>query len=153
MRRSPLRKGESVTVVFELYGPARLRAGHAEITVNALTVGEALCSLAVACPPLAGPVIQDGHLTRDYKLSLNGEEAPVIDGYTGDQRFFLGWAQVWQRRYRDDELRRRLLTDSHSPSEYRTNGIVSNMPEFVEAFDVQPGDGMYKAPDERVKIW
>ncbi len=90
---------------------------------------------------------------RAYRLSLNGEEAPVIDGYTGDQRFFLGWAQVWQRRYRDDELRRRLLTDSHSPSEYRTNGIVSNMPEFVEAFDVQPGDGMYKAPDERVKIW
>jgi putative endopeptidase len=90
---------------------------------------------------------------RAYKLSLNGEEAPVIDGYTGDQRFFLGWAQVWQRRYRDDELRRRLLTDSHSPSEYRTNGIVSNMPEFVEAFDVQPGDGMYKAPEERVKIW
>ena len=90
---------------------------------------------------------------RAYKLSLNGEEAPVIDGYTGDQRFFMGWAQVWQRRYRDDELRRRLLTDSHSPSEYRTNGIVSNMPEFVEAFDVQPGDGMYKAPEERVKIW
>jgi molybdopterin converting factor small subunit len=63
-----------VTVVFELYGPARLRAGHAEITVNALTVGEALCSLAAACPPLAGPVIQDGHLTRDYKLSLNGRQ-------------------------------------------------------------------------------
>ncbi len=90
---------------------------------------------------------------RAYKLSLNGQEAPVIDGYTGEQRFFMGWAQVWQRRYRDDELRRRLLTDSHSPSEYRTNGIVSNMPEFVEAFDVQPGDGMYKAPEERVKIW
>lgn len=90
---------------------------------------------------------------RAYKLSLNGQEAPVIDGYTGDQRFFMGWAQVWQRRYRDDELRRRLLTDPHSPSEYRTNGILTNMPEFVAAFDVQPGDGMYKAPDERVKIW
>ena len=90
---------------------------------------------------------------RAYRLSLEGKEAPIIDGYTGDQRFFMGWAQVWQRRYRDDELRRRLVTDSHSPSEYRTNGIVSNMPEFVEAFSVQPGDGMYKTPEERVKIW
>lgn len=90
---------------------------------------------------------------RAYKLSLDGKEAPIIDGYTGEQRFFMGWAQVWRRKYRDDELRRRLLTDSHSPSQYRTNGIVSNMPEFVEAFDMQPGDGMYKAPEERVKIW
>lgn len=90
---------------------------------------------------------------RAYQLSLDGEEAPVIDGFTGDQRFFMGWAQVWRRRYRDDELRRRLVTDPHSPSKYRTNGIVSNMPAFVEAFDVQEGDGMYRAPEERVAIW
>jgi endothelin-converting enzyme len=90
---------------------------------------------------------------RAYQLSLDGEEAPVIDGYTGDQRFFMGWAQVWRRRYRDDELRRRLVTDPHSPSKYRTNGIVSNMPAFVDAFDVQEGDGMYRAPEERVAIW
>ncbi len=62
-----------------------------------------------------------------YKLSLGGGEAPVIDGFTGDQRFFLGWAQVWRRLYRDAEMRNRLLTDSHSPSEYRTNGPLSHI--------------------------
>ena len=65
-----------------------------------------------------------------YQKSLAGKESPVIDGFTGEQRFFLGWAQVWARKYRDDELRRRLITDPHSPSEYRANGIVANMPEF-----------------------
>lgn len=90
---------------------------------------------------------------KAYKLSLDGEEAPVIDGFTGDQRFFLGWAQVWRRKYREDELKRRLVTDPHSPSEYRTNGIVANMPEFYEAFNIQEGDGMYRTPEERVKIW
>ncbi|HKU14402.1 MAG TPA: M13-type metalloendopeptidase [Steroidobacteraceae bacterium] len=90
---------------------------------------------------------------RAYKLSLKGKQAPVIDGYTGDQRFFTGWAQGWARKYRDDELRRRLLTDPHSPSEYRTNIIVANLPEFYRAFDVKPGDKMYRAPAQRVKIW
>ncbi|MCX7544614.1 M13 family metallopeptidase [Marinicella gelatinilytica] len=77
----------------------------------------------------------------------------VIDGYTPDQRFFLGWAQVWMRQYRDEELRKRIETDPHSPSEFRTNGILRNMPEFYQAFDVKPGDGMYLAPEDRVKIW
>jgi putative endopeptidase len=90
---------------------------------------------------------------RAYKISLQGKPAPVIDGYTGDQRFFIGWAQGWARKYRDDELRRRLLTDPHSPSEYRTNIIVSDLPEFYAAFDVKPGDKMYRAPADRVKIW
>ncbi len=90
---------------------------------------------------------------RAYRLSLQGKEAPVIDGFTGDQRFFIGWAQGWARKYRDDELRRRLLTDPHSPSEYRTNIIVSNLPEFYRAFDVKPADKMYRAPADRVKIW
>jgi putative endopeptidase len=90
---------------------------------------------------------------RAYKLSLHGKQAPVIDGYTGDQRFFIGWAQGWARKYRDDDLRRRLTNDPHSPSEYRTNIIVSNLPEFYRAFDVQPGDKMYRAPADRVKIW
>jgi predicted metalloendopeptidase len=90
---------------------------------------------------------------RAYKISLRGKPAPVIDGYTGDQRFFIGWAQGWARKYRDDELRRRLLTDPHSPSEYRTNIIVSDLPEFSAAFDVKPGDKMYRAPADRVKIW
>jgi predicted metalloendopeptidase len=90
---------------------------------------------------------------RAYQLSLKGRPAPVIDGYTGDQRFFIGWAQGWARKYRQDELRKRLLTDPHSPSEYRTNAIVANMPEFYRAFDVKPGDRMYRAPADRVKIW
>ena len=90
---------------------------------------------------------------RAYQRSLGGEEAPVIDGFTGDQRFFLGWAQVWARKYREQELLRRLKIDPHSPSEYRANGTVSNIPEFYAAFDVQEGDGMYIAEADRVKIW
>lgn len=90
---------------------------------------------------------------RAYQLSLNGKQAPVIDGLTGDQRFFIGWAQVWARKYREDELRKRLLTDPHSPSEYRANNILGNIPQFYTAFDVKPGDRMYRAPQERVRIW
>ncbi|MFK8028913.1 MAG: M13 family metallopeptidase [Gammaproteobacteria bacterium] len=90
---------------------------------------------------------------RAYQLSLGGKKAPVIGGYTGDQRFFLGWAQVWRREYREDELRNRLLTDPHSPSEYRVNGIVANMPEFHRAFNVKRGDELYRSPEEIVKIW
>ena len=90
---------------------------------------------------------------RAWQLSLRGHPAKVIEGYTGEQRFFIGWAQGWARKYRDDELRRRLLTDPHSPSEYRTNAVLSNLPEFHAAFDVKPGDKMYKAPADRVRIW
>ena len=90
---------------------------------------------------------------RAYKLSLKGKPAPVIDGFTGDQRFFIGWAQGWARKYREDELRKRLLTDPHSPSEYRTNAVVVNLPEFHRAFDVKPGDKMYRASSEQVRIW
>jgi putative endopeptidase len=90
---------------------------------------------------------------RAYQVSLQGKPAPVIDGYTGDQRFFIGWAQGWARKYREDELRKRLLTDPHSPSEFRTNAVVVNLPEFYRAFDVKAGDKMYRAPAERVRIW
>jgi len=90
---------------------------------------------------------------RAWQLSLKGKPAPVIDGFTGEQRFFIGWAQGWARKYREDELRRRLLTDPHSPSEYRTNVVVANLPEFYSAFGVKPGDRMYRAPAERVRIW
>jgi predicted metalloendopeptidase len=90
---------------------------------------------------------------RAYRLALAGRTAPVIDGLTGDQRFFIGWAQVWARKYRDDELRKRLLTDPHSPSEYRANTVLGNLDVFYEAFGVQPGDRMYRDPVTRVKIW
>jgi len=90
---------------------------------------------------------------KAYQISLNGQPAPVIDGFTGDQRFYLGWGQIWARKYREDELRKRLLTDPHSPSEYRCNGIVRNMVDFQNAFDVKAGDKLYLPPDQMVKIW
>src|SRR5262249_1254040 len=90
---------------------------------------------------------------RAYKFSLQGKSAPTIDGFTGDQRFFLGYAQIWARRYPDDELRRRILTDPHSPSEFRVNGVVVNQPAFYAAFNVKEKDKMYRDPKERVKIW
>jgi putative endopeptidase len=77
----------------------------------------------------------------------------VIDGFTGVQRVFLGYSQVWSRKFRDEALRQRIATDPHSPAEYRANGPVRNVPEWYEAFDVQPGDALYLAPEERVKIW
>jgi putative endopeptidase len=87
-----------------------------------------------------------------YIASLNGAAPPVIDGMTADQRFYLGWAQVWRRNYREPNLRQRLLTDPHSPSKYRT-AIVRNMDPWYSAFGVQPGQQLYLAPADRVRIW
>ena len=88
-----------------------------------------------------------------YKMSLEGKEPPVIDGFTGIQRVFLGYGQVWRNKYRDEALRQQIMTDPHSPSKYRANGAVRNVPEFYEAFDVAEGDALYLPPEERVKIW
>jgi len=88
-----------------------------------------------------------------YRMSLNGQEAPVIDGWTGDQRFFLGWAQVWRAKTREAEIKRRLTIDPHSPPKFRANGAAVNVPAFYTAFDVKEGDGMYLPPENRVKIW
>lgn len=82
-----------------------------------------------------------------------GGEAEVLDGFTGDQRFFLAWAQVWRRLYREDNLRQRLVTDPHSPSQYRTNGVVRNLTPWYEAFGVEQDDQLYLPPEERVGIW
>jgi len=90
---------------------------------------------------------------KAYHLALGDTEAPIIDGFTGDQRVFLGWAQVWRNKYRDDALRNLINTDPHAPSMYRVNGIVRNVPEFYEAFSVGEGDALYLAPEDRVKIW
>ena len=87
-----------------------------------------------------------------YHKSLGGKTAPVIDGFTGDQRFYLGWAQVWRRNYREANLRQRLLTDPHSQSIQRT-WIVRDMDPWYPAYGVKPGDKLYLAPDQRVKIW
>jgi len=90
---------------------------------------------------------------RAYRNSLGGREAPVIDGFTGDQRFFMGWAQVWRTKVRDDALRQLLLTDPHSPGMYRAFVPLTNIEAFYKAFAVKPGDRMYRPPEERVKIW
>ena len=87
-----------------------------------------------------------------YRTSLNGKEPPVIDGYTGDQRFFLGWAQVWRRSYREANLRQRLITDPHSPSAQRT-WVVRNLDKWYEAFQPKPTGKLFLKPGERVRIW
>lgn len=87
-----------------------------------------------------------------YRTSLNGKEAPVIDGMTGDQRFFLGWAQVWRRNYRDQNLSARITTDSHSPSIQRT-WVSRNLDPWYKAFQVQPDQKLYLDPKDRVRIW
>ena len=88
-----------------------------------------------------------------YTLSRNGAAAPVLDDMTGDQRFFLGWAQAWRQNIRDAALRNQILSDPHSPALYRCNGTVRNMDTWYAAFNVQPGDALYLAPADRVTIW
>ena len=88
-----------------------------------------------------------------YKLSLNGEDAPVIDGYTGDQRFFMAWAQVWKRIVREEHLKNQIAGDPHSPARYRVNGVVRNMDAWYEAFAIDEDDALYLPPEERVQIW
>jgi putative endopeptidase len=87
-----------------------------------------------------------------YKAATAGQEAPVLDGFTGDQRFYLGWAQVWRRNYREANLRQRLLTDPHSPSEQRT-WVVRNLDPWYSAYNVQPGQKLYLTPQQRVRMW
>jgi putative endopeptidase len=87
-----------------------------------------------------------------YKASLGGKEAPVIDGFTGDQRFFLGWAQVWRRNYREANLRNRLITDPHSPSIQRA-WVMRNLDKWYEAFQPKSGEKLYLKPEDRVRIW
>ena len=90
---------------------------------------------------------------KAYQLSLGGKPAPVIDGLTGDQRFFMGWAQGWRAKEREEYLIERLKTGPHAPNKVRGNGAVVNQDAFFDAFDIQEGDKMYVAPEKRVKIW
>lgn len=131
--------------------------------------GDALVSQYNAfCPLDDGKTCVNGRLTlgenigdvgglnlayRAYKLSLNGKEDKVLDGLTGDQRFFLAWAQVWRAQQREESNRNRLRTDSHSPEEYRTNGVVRQMDAWYKAFNVTPDDALYLPPEQRVVIW
>ena len=88
-----------------------------------------------------------------YHRSLHGKPAPRLAGLTGDQRFFLSWAQVWREKQRDENLRSQVTSDPHSPAQFRINGVVRNIDPWYAAFDVRPGQRLYLAPDERVRIW
>ena len=114
-----------------------------EVKVNgALTIGENIGDL--------------GGLTiayKAYEISLNGKQPPEIDGYTGAQRFFMGWAQSWRGKYRPEEVKRRIATDPHSPDEFRCNQIVANLTEFYDAFAVKQSDKHFMPEGQRVRIW
>ncbi|HYH81786.1 MAG TPA: M13-type metalloendopeptidase [Longimicrobium sp.] len=130
-------RADALTAQYSAYSPMQ------GLNVNGrLTLGENigdLSGLAVAY--------------RAYRSSLGGREAPVIAGFTGDQRFFMGWAQVWRTLFRDEALRERLLTDPHSPGMFRANGPLVNNEAFFRAFGVKEGDRMYRPADQRVVIW
>jgi putative endopeptidase len=121
------------------FEPPQLRGQHVN---GALTIGENigdLGGLAIAY--------------KAYKIALGDSKAAVLDGFTGEQRFFIGWAQVWRAKYRDAEAMRRLAVDPHSPAEFRCNGVVRNLSEFHEAFNVKEGDKLWLPPRQRVRIW
>jgi putative endopeptidase len=109
---------------------------------GALTIGENIGDLGGLAIAL-----------KAYRRSLQGRESAVIDGLTGDQRFFIGWGQAWRSKARDAEVARRLATDPHSPAEFRCNGVLRNMPEFYEAFGVKDGDRLWLPAERRVRIW
>ena len=90
---------------------------------------------------------------KAYKISREGKKKEEYAGWNGAQLFFVGWSRVWPRKYRDAEMVKRLLTDPHSPSQYRANGPVMNIDAFYDAFDVKKGDKLYKPESERIKIW
>lgn len=115
-------------------GPECLRAGQ--------SMGETL-----------GDVVGLQMAYRAYRMSLNGQEAPVIDGLTGDQRFFLGFAQIWRGMEREESLRNRVMTANHPPGEFRLNNAVRHLDAWYEAFGVTEDDALYLPPEERVRIW
>ncbi|MDM7832628.1 M13 family metallopeptidase [Cellulomonas edaphi] len=136
------KRTKALIAQYDAFSPAQLGGSH---HVNgALTIGENIGDLGGLSIAL-----------KAYRIALGRplDEAPVIDGLTGVQRVMLGWSQVWQSKGRDEEVIRRLATDPHAPNEFRCNGVVRNLDEFYAAYDVQPGDALYLAPEERVRIW
>jgi putative endopeptidase len=124
---------------YDAFEPADAPGQHVN---GALTIGENIGDL--------------GGLTiayKAYRIALGQAEPPTLDGLTGDQRFFVGWAQVWRGKNRPAELTRRLAVDPHSPFEFRCNGVVRNIPEFYRAFGVKEGDKLWLSPERRVQIW
>jgi putative endopeptidase len=117
--------------------------GHSRrLNKAALTMGENIADL--------GGVL----LALDaYRASLNGKPAPVLDGYTGEQRVFLGWAQVWRAKARPDALKQQVASDPHSPARFRVDGPVRNIDAWYDAWGVKPGDKLYLKPEDRAHIW
>jgi putative endopeptidase len=128
---------------YDQYVPRGLEGRHDAVHVNgAFTVGENIGDLGGLSIALLA-----------YQLSLGAKAAPVIDGLTGPQRVFAGWAQIWRTKSRDAEALRRLAVDPHSPPEFRCNGVIRNIDAFYEAFDVSESDELYLDPQRRVRIW
>jgi putative endopeptidase len=128
--------------LIEQYNALAPKQAPDEHVNGALTIGENIGDLGGL-----------GIAWKAYLVSLHGEEAPVIDGLTGAQRFFLSWARAWQQKIRDEEVRRRLAIDAHSPDEFRCNQVVRNLNEFYDAFDVAATDKLWLEPAARVRIW
>lgn len=128
---------------YDAFRPAQLPADGPHVN-GALTIGENIGDLGGLSIAL-----------KAYRIALGAplDQAPVIDGLTGLERVFLGWAQVWQAKGRDEEVVRRIATDPHSPNEFRCNGVVRNVDEFYTAFALTPDDELYLDPAERVRIW
>jgi putative endopeptidase len=124
---------------YNTFEPQQLPGAHVN---GALTIGENIGDLG-------GVTIAH----KAYMISLKGNAPPAIDGFTGPQRFFLGWAQVWRGKYRDAALSRMLATNPHSPPEFRCNGVVRNLIEFYDAFGVKEGDKLWRPANDRVRIW
>jgi putative endopeptidase len=131
-------RADSLIAQYDGFEPRRLPGHHVN---GGLTVGENIGDLG-------GVTVAH----QAYLLSCNGADAPVIDGTTGSQRVFIGWAKCWRSKARDAEALRLLAIDPHSPGEFRAN-VVRNLTEFYDAFGVREGDGLWLAPDERVRIW
>ncbi len=137
------KRTKALIAQYDAFRPAQLGEDGPHVN-GALTIGENIGDLGGLSIAL-----------KAYRIALGRPlaEAPVVDGLTGIERVFLGWAQVWQSKGRDEEVVRRIATDPHSPNEFRCNGVVRNVDEFYAAYDVQPGDALYLAPEERVRIW
>lgn len=135
VRRYTLRTAKLVQQ-YDAYKP--LPGQHVQ---GALVLGETMADLG-------GLIV--GH--EAYHIALAGKQPPVLDGFTGEQRFYLGWAQMWRMKYRDAALRKQLLSDPHPPGEFRAD-IVRNRPEWYQAFEVKPSDRLYLPPQQRVDVW